>query len=118
MGDTGIFRTGHQVWQRANITAAATYLREQLATSPHDARMQLLYEGLLEVLDPSRRAVRLQRERLVAMRATVPVKVERRVRGRRDTHERRVANIGAPNGLERRSGTDRRRGDDRRNRRG
>lgn len=114
MGDSGIFKTGHQVWQRANIMAAANYLREQLARTPEDFRLKSLYEGLLEVLDPSRRTVRIQRERHAAAQASKIVKVERRMRERRGGVERRASNVGAPNGIERRSGHDRRTGRDRR----
>jgi hypothetical protein len=75
-----------------------------------------VYEGLLDVLDPSRRTVRLQRERAAAT-AAVPVQASRE---RRATHERRSAdrrklNSGSPTGVERRQ-QDRRTGRDRRNR--
>jgi hypothetical protein len=116
MGDSGIFRTGNQVWQRAHIMAAANYLREQISQSPGDRRARSVYEGLLEVLEPSRRAVRVQREQLALTQASVPVKTERRARDRRTRTERRVANQGAPHGLERRSSIDRRRSEDRRRR--
>lgn len=115
MGDAGIFKTGQHVWQRANIMAAANYLREQLNRVPDDSRLKSLYEGLLEVLDPSRRNVRVQRELAALTVATTPVKTERRRADRRDG-ERRVANLGAPGGVERRSGTERRSGKERRRR--
>jgi hypothetical protein len=51
-----------QPWQRTNVLAAATYLREQLAKTPDDLRCRSMYEGLLDVLDPARRAGRAQRE--------------------------------------------------------
>lgn len=110
MADSGIFRTGHQVWQRANIMAAANYFREMLARTPNDQRVKALYEGLLEVLDPSRRTVRQQREL-----ATAVAKQERR-RGsdRRVGGDRRKADLGPAGGGERRSGRDRRAGRDRR----
>ncbi len=114
MGDSGIFKTGHQVWQRANIMAAANYLREQLARAPNDFRVKSLYEGLLEVLDPSRRTVRIQRERHAAAQASTVVKVERRARERRAGVERRRAAAGPPSSSERRSGHERRTGRDRR----
>jgi len=116
MGDSGIFKTGHQVWQRANLMAAANYLREQLAQAPDDLRIKSLYEGLLEVLDPSRRTTRVQRERLAATQASVPVRVERLGRERRAGIERRKTDQGPPDGIERRSRTDRRSGKDRRKR--
>ena len=114
MGDSGIFKTGHQVWQRANIMAAANYLREQLAGTPDDFRLKSLYEGLLEVLDPSRRTVRIQRERHAAAQASAIVKMERRLRDRRGGVERRKTAGTAPGGIERRSGAERRTGRDRR----
>ena len=113
MGDTGIFKTGHQVWQRANIMAAANYLREQLARSPDDLRLKSLYEGLLEVIDPSRRTVRVQRELAASSVAATTVKVERRSRERRNGERRKVM-IGSPAAVERRSGQERRSGRDRR----
>jgi hypothetical protein len=76
----------------------------------------LVYEGLLEVLDPSRRALRVQREQLAVTKASVPVKVERRACTRRRGRERRVTQAAAPNGIDRRSGTDRRMASDRRKR--
>lgn len=113
MGDAGIFKTGHQVWQRANIMAAANFLREHLARSPEDLRVKSLYEGLLEVLDPSRRTVRVQRE-LAAAQVAATSKVERRTRERRNGERRKLA-LGPPvpvgerrSGIERRSGRDRR----------
>jgi hypothetical protein len=116
MGDAGIFKTGQHVWQRANIMAAANYLRDQITRTPDDARLKSLYEGLLEVLDPSRRAVRVQRELAALTVATTPVKTERRRRDRRDA-QRRIANLGPPPGMaERRSGIERRAGKDRRHR--
>lgn len=115
MGEAGIFKTGQHVWQRANIMAAANYLREQLSQTD-DPRVKSLYEGLLEVLDPSRRTVRVQRELAALTVATTPVKMERRRSDRRNA-ERRAASLGPPAGMaERRSGGDRRSGKDRRHR--
>ena len=101
-------------WQRANIQAAASYLREVMAKAPADARAKVVYEGLLDVLDPARRTARLQRERAAAA-AAVPVQAARE---RRATHERRLTDrrrmdAGSPTGVERRqkqrrSGRDRR----------
>jgi hypothetical protein len=97
-------------WQRANIQAAVTYLREQMKSGPAstDARVKVIFEGLIEVLEPARRTVRLQREATEAAKA-VPVAV---TRDRRHRVERRDQ---APGGVERRS-TDRRAGRDRRGR--
>ena len=116
MGDIGIFKTGHQVWQRANIMAVANYLREQLTRSPDDLRLKSLYEGLLEVLDPSRRTVRVQREQAAAQSAVNSLKVERRMRERRRGKDRRQAGSTPPTGSERRGGIERRSGRDRRRR--
>lgn len=85
MADTGIFKSSHQVWQRANIAAATAYLREALARDPDDSRVKAIYEGLLDVVEPTRRIERQQRA------------------------------AGGPQGPERRSGGDRRSGKDRRN---
>jgi hypothetical protein len=82
--DTGIFKSNHQVWQRANIAAATAYLREVLARDPDNARVKAIYEGLLDVVEPTRR------------------------------NERQQGAAGAPQGLERRSGGNRRSGKDRR----
>jgi hypothetical protein len=116
MGDPGIFRTAHHVWQRANIMAAANFLREQLVRTPDDRRLKSLYEGLLEVLDPSRRTVRVQRELAAAASAARTVRVERRSRERRGGGDRRRADFGPPAGVERRRGIERRTGKDRRSR--
>ena len=101
-------------WQRTNIQAAATYLRERIAT---DARAKVVHEGLLDVLDPSRRTVRMQLEMAAAAKAAVPVTAarERRTQIERRHTDRRRANHGPPNGIERRAGHDRRTGRDRRN---
>jgi hypothetical protein len=100
-------------WQRANIQAAASYLREVLAKAA-DPRGKAAYEGLLDVLDPARRTARLQRER-AAMAAAVPVQAarERRALHERRSADRRKVNLGSPTGVERRQ-SDRRVGRDRR----
>ena len=64
-------------WQQANIQAAAAYLRERIAAARRDARTKAVYEGLLEVLDPPRRAAGMQRESAQAAKAAVAVKAER-----------------------------------------
>jgi len=101
-------------WQRANIQAAAGVLRERIAAGAADTRTKAAYEGLLDVLEPARRALRQQRE-MAAARAAVPVNVTRERRGRieRRASDRRVANLGPPDGVERRK-SDRRSGGDRR----
>ena len=103
-------------WQRANIQAAATYLRERILSGVSDPKTKAIYEGLLEVLDPTRRATRLQREAASAAKAAVTVKAARERRGgdRRAATDRRRVSLGNPTGEERRSGKDRRSGRDRR----
>ena len=110
MADPGIFRIGHQVWQRANVTAAAAYLRELLAADPDNTRLKVLYEGLLDVMDPTRRVLRQQRE----LARVAAVAKERRGTERRAGRDRRKTRMELPAELERRSGSDRRSGRDRR----
>ena len=107
-------------WQRANIQAAVTYLREQMKadSASTDARVRVIFEGLIEVLEPARRTVRLQREATEAAKSAVPVAVTRDRRHRverRDQSDRRLVNLGPPGGVERRR-NDRRAGRDRRGR--
>jgi hypothetical protein len=104
-------------WQRANIQAAATYLRERILSGVNDPKTKAIYEGLLEVLDPTRRATRLQREAASAAKAAVTVKPARERRAtsdRRGPNDRRRMNLGSPTGAERRAGKERRTGRDRR----
>ena len=104
-------------WQRTNIQAAAAYLRERMAAGATDARTKAVYEGLLDVLDPPRRATRLQREAADAAKAAVAVAAERDRRSQADRRrhtDRRRANLGLPGGVERRKGGDRRAWRDRR----
>ena len=106
-------------WQQANIQAAAAYLRERMAAGAIDPRTKAVYEGLLDVLDPPRRASRLQREAAHAAKSAVAVQAERDRRAaieRRSHRDRRLVNLGAPRGAERRRTPDRRSGRDRRNR--
>jgi len=101
-------------WQRANVLAAAQYLRDIVSQSPGDMKAAAVYQGLLEVLEPARRALRQQRELSEAARSSVLMREKRTGAERRRTDRRRV-NIGAPAGVERRK-TERRSGRDRRNR--
>jgi hypothetical protein len=101
-------------WQRANVLAAAQYLRELVSRSPGDVKAQAVYQGLLEVLEPARRALRQQRELSEAARSSVTMREKRAGSERRRTDRRRV-NLGSPTGVERRK-VDRRTGRDRRNR--
>jgi hypothetical protein len=111
-----MFRTPPlQGWQRANVVAAANYLRELIAFSPEDATLRAAYEGLLDLLDPSRMVTRRQRELAdAAKQAAAAITRERRQVERRRGAERRVANLGPPGGRERRTGAERRSGRDRR----
>jgi hypothetical protein len=106
VADTGIFKTGHQVWQRANVMAAAGYLREVMTREPGNVRVKALYEGLLEVIEPTRRVLRQQRELAAASSTAIQ---ERRHGERRAGRDRRQFAMGPPTGVERRSGTERRR---------
>ena len=49
--------------KQANVRAAAAYLRERISAGATDARTKAVYEGLLDVLDPPRRATRLRESR-------------------------------------------------------
>jgi len=110
VADTDIFRSGHQVWQRANIMAAAGYLREVMAREPDNVRVKALYDGLLEVIEPTRRVLRQQRELATAAPATKKPRAAERRAGR----DRRQFIMGATIRVERRRGPDRRTGRDRR----
>lgn len=108
---------GLQSWQRANLVAAINYLGEVIGRSPADVRAKAVYEGLLDVLDPSRRVARSQRELADATKAAAATTgTERRRNERRRAPDRRRAGLGPPAGIERRSGLDRRAGRDRRRR--
>ena len=105
-------------WERANIQAAASYLRERMTQGAIDAKTKAVYDGLLEVLDPTRRAARVQREMASATRSAVTVQANRQRRAaaeRRRQADRRRENLGNPAGGERRN-AERRTGRDRRHR--
>lgn len=107
------------VWQRQAVLAAAALLRERFGATPGDTKAKAVHDALLEVVEPKRRAVRLQREMSKAADgAAVTTKTDRRgrARDRRTGWDRRVADIGSPTGIERRSG-ERRLDEDRRARR-
>ena len=111
-----MFRSSLQPWQRESILAAASFLRSRFGNPPADARARMVHDGLLEVLDPSRRTVRLQREMSEAARkAALTARNERRAVERRAA-ERRKANVGPPAGTAERRQEERRTGRDRRNR--
>ena len=106
MADSGVFRINPlQGWQREAILKAAQLMRDRFGNPPVDAQARSAHDGLLEVLDPARRTVRLQRELSEATRkAALTEKTERRSKERRAT-DRRKANLGPPPGVpERRKG--------------
>jgi hypothetical protein len=117
MAESGIYRTpALQGWQRTNIVAAANCLREQIARAPDDPKLRAAYEGLLDLLDPSRLLARKQRQMAEAARqAASALRNERRTMERRSTERRRVNAGPPPPGVERRQ-TERRAGGDRRRR--
>jgi hypothetical protein len=112
MADSGIFRINPlQGWQRDAILKAAQLLRDRFGNPPVDAQARQSHDGLLEVLDPARRTVRLQREMSEATRkAALTEKTERRARERR-AQDRRKTNVGPPAGTPERRRGDRRAGD-------
>lgn len=112
MADSGIFRINPlQGWQRDAILKAAQLLRDRFGNPPVDPLAKLAHDGLLEVLDPARRTVRLQREMSEATRkAAMTERAERRARERR-ANDRRKANLGPPAGVGERRRGDRRAGD-------
>src|SRR3954470_17831677 len=101
-------------WQRANVLAAAQYLRDIVSRSPGDVKAQSVYTGLLEVLEPARRTIRQQRELSEAARSSVTLREKRAGQERRRIDRRRV-NLGPPAEVERRK-NERRTGRDRRTR--
>src|SRR5688572_11066624 len=113
---SGIFRINPlQAWQREAILKAAQLLRDKFGNPPADAAVKTAHDGLLEVLDPARRTVRLQRELSEAARkAALTEKTERRQKDRRASDRRKV-NVGPPPGTPDRRRGERRSGD-RRNR--
>ncbi len=100
MADSGIFRINPlQSWQREAILKTAQLLRDRFGNPPVDGQARTAHDGLLEVLDPARRTVRLQRELSEATRkAALTAKTERRARDRR-ANDRRKANLGPPQGV-------------------
>jgi C4-dicarboxylate-specific signal transduction histidine kinase len=116
MADSGVFRINPlQGWQREAILKAAQLMRDKFGNPSEDAQARSAHDGLLEVLDPARRTVRLQRELSEATRkAALTERTERRQRDRRATDRRKI-NLGPPAGVpERRKGE--RRGGERRSR--
>ena len=114
MADPGTFRINPlQSWQRDAIQKAAQLLRDRFGNPPVDDQARAAHDGLLEVLDPVRRTVRLQRELSEATRkAASTERPEREVRERRAS-DRRKANLGAPRGIPDRRKGERRAGEPR-----
>lgn len=96
-------------WQRASILAVLNYLND-IARVGENPQAQALADGLREVLEPSRRTIRLQREAARASTAGARNERERRTRERRTKADRRKQQT-AYSGLERRTGRERRSGD-------
>jgi hypothetical protein len=117
MADSGVFRINPlQGWQREAILKAAQLLRDKFGNPPSDAQARAAHDALLEVLDPARRTVRLQKELSDATRkAALTERTERRGGKERRGSDRRKVNIGPPPGVDERRGSNRRQGD-RRNR--
>jgi len=103
-------------WERSAIEAAAAYFREMIEAGADDVRTRTVYEGLLDVLDPSHHAFRIQRAASAdAAAAIMHAMRDRRGRVERRGHsERRLVNLGPGGAGERRSGCDRRTGSERR----
>lgn len=112
MAESGIFRINPlQGWQRDAILKAAQMIRDRFGNPPVDPVAKQVHDGLLEVLDPARRTVRLQREMSEATRkAALTERAERRARERRAA-DRRKANLGPPPGVPDRRKGDRRAGE-------
>ena len=96
-------------WQRASILAALNYLKD-IGRVGQNPQALLLATGLMEVLEPSRRTIRLQREAAQAATAGARSGSERRMRERRHNSGRRKQQA-AHTGPERRTGRDRRSGE-------
>ncbi len=99
-------------WQRAHVLAAAQYMVRRLRDDPDDFRVHAMCEGLLDVLEPARIAVREQRA-LAAAEVVAAIREERRGREPRSGRERRTAASVALAKAERRK-RERRAGRDRR----
>ena len=94
-------------WQRANILGALNYLKELARTK--DPRAETMAQGLVEVLEPSRRTIRLQREAAQAAAAGAAAGRERRAKSdrRRPAADRRQKQVPFE-GPDRRTGEERR----------
>ena len=99
-------------WQRAHVLSAAEYLRERAARTPGDKRARAVYEGLLEVLEPTRHVARQYREQHDPATIGGSMWDQRSGRDRRVSDRRMMdtppAAGGERRGAQRRSGRDRR----------
>jgi hypothetical protein len=85
-------------WQRTHVLAAAEYLREILLRTPGDAKARAVYDGLLDVLEPERRTARQEAD-TSGEGGGFELRAEK---DRRSGAERRMTNLGAPGGVDRR----------------
>lgn len=88
-------------WQRQAVLAAAAFLREHHGGSAN-SRAKVVHDGLLEVVEPNRRAVRLQREMSKSVDDAGASARTGAAHERRRSADRRLENRGAPMGVERR----------------
>lgn len=100
-----------QAWQREAIQKALQLLRDRFGDPPSDPHARSAHDGLLEVLDPTRRTTRLQKEMgEVTRKAALTEQTERRIKERRGSDRRKV-DIGPPPGISERRKGERRKGD-------
>ena len=102
-------------WERSAIEAAAEYLRGLIENGATDYRTKSVYDGLVDMLDPVRHAMRIQRA--VSADAAVAImragRDRRNATNRREDSDRRLVDVGLVL-AERRAGSLRRSGHDRR----
>jgi hypothetical protein len=75
-------------WQHVKILAATNYFRERVARGAPDPRAKEVYEGLLDVLDPSRREALLKGE--AAAKAAVATPPAKRSKSAKPARRRRA----------------------------
>jgi|HubBroStandDraft_6_1064221.scaffolds.fasta_scaffold873336_2 hypothetical protein len=97
-------------WQRTTILGALNYLKE-IGRASKEPRAETLAQGLAEVLEPSRRAIRLQREAAQAASAGAGTGRERRTQSDRRRSTDRRQKQASFSGPDRRRSSDRRAGD-------
>ena len=79
-------------------------MRDRIASGADDVRTKAVYEGLLDVLDPTRRTARMQREAAESAKAAVVVQT---ARDRRQSERRAatpIASTSRPSGRRRAPG--------------